>query len=447
MKRFFAGCMVAVFLMAPGCSGKSETEKESDSSQTTSATVESKEDTSASETKEDTKATETEEVSDSSDISESETSSDPEGPSDTTAPGKDIVESSGKVILERYLENGEEEQIPLEEYRSGTDPVYVQEGYYEYSGKVSNELTNAEREFRTLITDESFLNITKDLNLPSEINGISTTWISSDESLIESTGKVHRPHERSQYVILTVIFQDAEGSITCREPLRVARDMYDGVDVRTIPTMDEYVRPEMVGEFFPQFQDTEGGWFLFTDEGDIFFFDPDPDSMLVYDKCGNGWTSFMADGQLSDARVDTEKEAYLCIATLQRVFHFEDRFDNLVFTGTIDSMGDVVYDYTQYYQGVKVQSGFIRVMSSYRRPYVTINIALVDIPSGFSATPEVSEDYVTREHNLWSAELLIWNDNGNPRLVYTGYRKNASEAVVVDAKTGEEIASNSTIQT
>ncbi len=447
MKRFFAGCMVAVFLMAPGCSGKSETEKESDSSQTTSATVESKEDTSASETKEDTSATETEEVSDSSDISESETSSDPEGTSDTTAPGKDIVESSGKVILERYLENGEEEQIPLEEYKSGTDPVYVQEGRYESFGMVSREMANAEREYRSLITDESFWNITKDLNLPSEINGISTTWISSDESLIDSTGKVHRPHDRSQFVILTVIFSDAEGSITCRESLRVARDMYDGVDVRTIPTMDEYVRPEMVGEYYPQFKDTEGGWFLFTDPGDVFFFDPDPDNMMVYDQCGNGWNSYLIGGQISDARVDSEKEAHLCIATLKRVFHFEDIFDNLVFTGTIDSLGDVVYDYAQYYQGVRVQSGFVRVMSSYRRPYVTVNICLVNIPSGFSATPKVSEDYVIREHDLQSAELSIMNDNGSVRLVYVGYRNGASEQVLVDAKTGNEIASYSTIMT
>ena len=438
MKRFFAGCMAAVFLMAPGCSGKSGSKEGSDTatSQTTSSTVESQEDTS-----------ETKEVSESSDTSESEPASDPADTSDTDVPGTDVVGISGNATLTRYREGGDQEEIPLEEYKSGTDPVYVQEGRYESSGMVSREMANAEREYRSLITNESFWNITKDLNLPSEINGISTTWISSDESLIKSTGKVHRPHDRSQFVILTVIFSDAEGSITCRESLRVARDMYDGVDVRTIPTMDEYVRPEMVGEYYPQFKDTEGGWFLFTDPGDVFFFDPDPDNMMVYDQCGNGWNSYLIGGQISDARVDSEKEAHLCIATLKRVFHFEDIFDNLVFTGTIDSLGDVVYDYAQYYQGVRVQSGFVRVMSSYRRPYVTVNICLVNIPSGFSATPKVSEDYVIREHDLYSAELSIMNDNGSVRLVYVGYRNGASEQVLVDAKTGNEIASYSTIMT
>ncbi|MBR6852054.1 MAG: hypothetical protein IKM88_17675, partial [Lachnospiraceae bacterium] len=152
-----------------------------------------------------------------------------------------------------------EEEIPLEDYTSGPYPIFLQGYDYEEIGRVDLGMYEASRECFNAITDEEWADITHDLSLPSEFNGYTVTWKSSDESVIESDGTVHRPHDRSLFVLLEGAFSDSEGTLKLHYKLRVARDMYDGFTADEMPLLDDYGEPS-IWEYNEKLQDTDGGW-------------------------------------------------------------------------------------------------------------------------------------------------------------------------------------------
>lgn len=442
MKKFLAGCMAMLMLSMTGCASKEETTKKN----TTTGTKERTESTSATE-----ETTEPEETSDTqSSGSESQDTDPTKKPDATSDPGTTVsVVTSGADNAEGTLKifiDGEEKEIPLSGYTSSTDPIFILDGYYEESGGTTDAMQNAREKYLKIITDEWPMNITKDLDLPDEIEGIAVTWSSSDESVIDSTGKVTRPFERSQYVILTATFTEQGRTMTLREVFRVARNMYDSIGVTDLLSLDDgYIWPENIGEQYEELKGSEGAWYIFEYFDDIVFFDPYPDDMLIYDNSEGPWIGYLLDGQFSDPRVDTAGEAYLCIASLRNILGFAGQFDQLKLDVVYDTMGDVTYDFMQCYQGVPVQGAFVRVISSYWRPFTTINLNLLKIPKGFSTTPGVTADQVMADHDLSNADLIILERDGEVKLVYHGYRSRASESVYVDALTGEEIGSYSTV--
>ncbi len=440
--------MAALMLSMTACATKEETTKKNRISGKKTSTEET------SDTEEETSRTAgTEATTESEETDPPQTSDDTQNTVDTSDPGTTVsTDTSGTDdpagTLKLYKDRDLEYEIPLAGYTSGPDPIFIINGYYEASGGTTDAMQEVRNKYLDVITDESPLNITKDLYLPDEIDGIPITWSSSDESLIDATGKVTRPFERSQYVILTATLTGPDGTMTLREVFRVARNMYDGIDPMQLLSLDDgYIWPDNVGYYYEELEGSEGAWYIFEYLEDIVFFDPYPDDMSLYDRSTGPWIGYLLGGQFSDPRVDTAWEAYLSIASLRNILGFADQFDQLEYEGTTNSMGDVVYDFVQYYQGVRVQSGYVRVLSSFWRPYTTINISLLQIPKDFSTTSEVTAEQVMADHNLANAELMILENEGDVKLVYTGYRTRGSEAVIVDAMTGEEIASYSTIVT
>ena len=449
MKKFLAGCMAALMLSMTACATKEETTKKNNMNSgmkpNTKSTSDTEDETTEPEETSDTRSSgsesqDTDPSQSSDDTKSTDTSSDPAATVTSATNGTDDAEGTLKIFID-----GEETEIPLSGYTSGTDPIFILDGYYEESGGTNEAMQNIREKYLKIISDESPMNITKDLNLPDEIDGISVTWSSSDESVIDSAGKVTRPFERSQYVILTAAFTEQGRTMTLREVFRVARNMYDSVGLEDLLSLDEYIWPDSVGDFYEELEGSEGAWYIFEYFDDIVFFDPYPDDMLIYDRSEGKWVGYLLGGQFSDPRVDTAGEAYLCIASLRDILGYADQFDQLELDVVYDAMGDVTYDFMQCYQGVPVQGAFVRVISSYQRPYTTINLNLLQIPEGFSTTPKVTEDQVMADHDLSTAELVIMEKDGDVRLVYHGYRSGAPEAVYVDALTGEEIASYSTI--
>lgn len=450
MKKFLAGCMAVLMLSTTACATKEETTKKKNMNSgmkpNTKSTSDTEEETTEPEETADTRGRE------SQDTDAAQSSDDTQNTDDTSDPGTTVAPSANGTddaegTLNVYID-GEEKEIPLAGYKSGSDPIFILEGYYEESGGTTDAMQNAREKYLKIITDEPPMNITKDLYLPDEIEGISVTWSSSDESLIDPSGKVTRPFERSQYVILTATFTEQDRTMILREVLRVARNMYDSIGLTDLLSLDDgYIWPDNVGYYYEDLEGSEGAWYIFEYFDDIVFFDPYPDDMLIYDRSEGPWVGYLLGGQFSDPRVDTAGEAYLCLASLRNILGYADQFEQLEFEIAYDAMGDVTYDFKQCYQGVPVQSAFVRMISSYWRPYTTININLLQIPEGFSTTPGVTADQVMADHNLSNAELIIHEEDGEVKLVYYGYRSRASEVVYVDAMTGEEIASYSTIVT
>lgn len=331
-------------------------------------------------------------------------------------------------------------EIPLKGYKSGTDPVFLMlDAMYDTNGKGDGIYALA-GDIPSKITEEPLLNITKDLNLPSVIDGIPVAWRSSDENLLENTGKVHRPHDLSRYLILEAHYAKGEGYMTSRYVLRIARDMYAGTDPDSLPLLAHD------GKYHAPPEGTEGEWFVFDTMNQITRFDPQAD-VAVHDYSHDSMRSFLISGRISMPRIDTEEEAYLAITTLGKILHSSHAIKNLEFKDCEMDLGDIRYDYIQVHNGVPVVSSCVRVMSSFRRNFNTVVFNMLMIPDDFSTEPKISQAEVEKKFDIGSTELVIWDRDGAPVLCYHGYSNDRLEEVFIDAMSGKELASYSTIVT
>ena len=330
------------------------------------------------------------------------------------------------------------QQIPLAGYKSGIDPIFLDDiSRYEIFGYERSLYFFAD-DLPSKITDEPLLNITHDLTLSSEIDGTLVSWRSSDESLIESSGKVHRPHDRSRYVVLEAHFAQGEGAMTSRYVLRVARDMYADTDPDSLPVLAHD------GVYHEPPEGTEGEWFVFDTMNQITRFDPQAD-VMVNDFSTDSMRSYLISGRISMPRIDTENEAYLCIKTLADILHISYSVKYFEFNTAESDIGDMRYDYMQYFNGVPVLNGMIRVMSSFRRPFTTVVVNVLMIPDDFDTAPKVTAAEIEEKFGLQSSELVIKELNGAPALMYRGYSRKSVEEIFVDAKTGKELERHSMI--
>ena len=110
-------------------------------------------------------------------------------------------------------------------------------------------------------------------------------------------------------------------------------------------------------------------------------------------------------------------------------------------------LGDIRYDYIQVHNGVPVVSSCVRVMSSFRRNFNTVVFNMLMIPDDFSTEPKISQAEVEKKFDIESTELVIWDRDGAPVLCYHGYSSDRLEEVFIDAMSGKELASYSTIVT
>ena len=338
----------------------------------------------------------------------------------------------GTLACYKYTDGEDVQQIPLAGYKSGIDPVFLNtESLYEISGYERSLYLFAD-DLPSKITDEPLLNITHDLTLSSEMDGTLVSWRSSDESLIESSGKVHRPHDRSRYVLLEAHFAQGEGAMTSRYILRVARDMYADTDPESLPVLAHD------GVYHEPPAGTEGEWFVFDTMNQITRFDPQAD-VMVNDYSTDSMRNYLISGKISMPRIDTENEAYLCISTLADILHISYSIKYFDFQTAESDIGDMRYDYIQSFNGVPVLNGMIRVMSSFRRPFTTVVVNVLMIPDDFDTNPNFTAAEIEEKFGLQASELVIKESNGVPVLMYHGYSRESMEELFVDAKTGKEL--------
>ena len=337
-----------------------------------------------------------------------------------------------------------EEDMPLDEYTSGPYPIFLKGYEYEEIGQVSGDMYEASRECFKAFTDEEWADITHDLTLPDEFNGYTVTWTSSDESVIESDGTVHRPHDRSLYVLLEGAFSNDVGTLKLRYKLRVARDMYEGFTADEMPLLDYYGTP-YIWEYNEKLQDTDGGWYIFTTIPDLVFFAANPEEVELYDDCEGLWKDYDLSGEISEPIADTPREAFFCIKSVEQVLHIENEVKQLQFEKMFCE--DVMdrYDFDQYFKGVKVKDASLNVIVCNWRRTTIIKCHVLDIPSDFSVKPDITEKEAIEKYDLEYADLTIWENGGEIYLVYCGHQKRKSEIVYVDAHTGEQLAAYSSV--
>ncbi len=333
---------------------------------------------------------------------------------------------------------------------SGNSQVSAQDETPPTPNEKKKGLTKLCNSFFSIVTDEPPLNITHDLNLPKEIDGIKAEWKFSDESLIEPSGKVHRPHYESQYLTMTATFSVSGESRTEQMELRVARDMYADADPEKFPLVSTRFDKDVKEEQERLWKGTEGPWYMIDSPDMIGAFSSTPEDKAILRTLESDglWSRALMDGKLSNARIDTAEEAYLLLRSMERATYSQRSMKELVLRDIRESDHTIAYYFTQYYHGIRVERGSAVVSRSFHYDnYSSISLYLMAVPDDIDITPSFSKEEIMKMHDLGSAELVIYDKNNVVYLAYSGYKNSDFLMLYVDAHTGEKLDSFSTLVT
>lgn len=338
----------------------------------------------------------------------------------------------------------EDNTTAAEDFTSSEKWVRVKDDFI-YGDGTHTSMIRASQEYPGFAEGDSCDNVTRDLELPTQVDDISIVWASSDESLISCDGKVTPPHEHSKYVLLTATFE--RDGITAEKAyvVRVARDMFADIGTDKILPLDNY---NEIWAFEAIGIDTDNwdypGWFYEYDEmGQLYFFEDIIDNLMIDDDSTAAIADYYISGTLVEPTIETAHESYLMFYSMRKILGWKDNSE-MRFEGIMGDGYTVIYDYAQYYNGVPTR-GWAKIIIG---PYAGINMVhswILQIPDGFDEKPSVSEEEVSTEYNITNVTLAITEYNGEIKLIWRGYSTESPEYVIVDAKTGEELSRGSTV--
>lgn len=167
--------------------------------------------------------------------------------------------------------------------------------------------------------------VTQDLSLPTEgaVNGSTIIWTSSNSSLVSNEGKVTRPLNNSEYVILTATFISKNGEICSKD--------------YTVKVIKKFVPKELDDISLSDLKALNGGTlpYIYVDEGDQY----------------PRWIS----GKYSDYIVESPEEAIYSLNALKTMCGFENPQEEYVIYNTIKDDDAIVYRLQQVYKGMPVE--------------------------------------------------------------------------------------------
>ena len=342
-----------------------------------------------------------------------------------------------------YLKNPLTDKIiEVDDFTSTTEGYFVV-NQFQYSDGMCSEAFDIGREYPKCEQGDYLLNVTKNLELPTEVDGFTIRWESSDESLVRPDGTVTCPHAQSKYVLLTAVITKDGRSLVSRSIVRVARDMYADV------TTDKVLDPSFANDpgIFASMGIDESffnHWFYELDELEqLYFYEDYVDNLFLNQETRGKTRHVMVSGTLSEVHTSSINEAWLNVYSVRKPLGLPEwcelRFDTLR-----SGLDEVIYDFQQYYQDVPVD-GKVRLLVSDKMQ--TINSWMIQIPDNFDAKPKVSSDEVTAQFGLDKEriELSIKEIDDQVKLVWQGYVSGKSEYVLIDAHTGKELSRSSTI--
>ncbi len=334
------------------------------------------------------------------------------------------------------------------DFTSSEEYVYIISQFAE-SDRTLSGMYDIARSYPQFAEGDYDWNVTKDITLPKEVDGVNIEWISSDESILSNKGViVNRPHEHSRYVMLTAIFTKDEYRLVSRYIVKVTRDMYDNVTEDMILGLsDDYENINLLWEMGIDPADYDG-WFYWCDELEqLYFFQDDLDSIFLTDDPPKDYTAHVqCTGKFFEVKIETLHEAYLAVSSLRSVTYCDDKYE-LRFDGHFDDMWEGIYDFRQYYNGVPT-TGFFRLGIDHDGDMNFFNSYMVQVPDGFDEKAEYSMNDMIKDYDLpFDPELNIYtSEKFGIALVWIGYTKNFT-CVIVDAKTGDLLSEASTIVT
>ena len=338
--------------------------------------------------------------------------------------------------------------VNSDDFTSSEEYVYIVSQFAESDHTLSS-MYDIARSYPQFAEGDYDWNVTKDITLPKEADGVNIEWISSDESILSNKGViVNRPHEHSKYVMLTAILTKDEYKLVSRYIVKVTRDMYDNVTEDMILGLSEdYENINLLWEMGIDLAEYDG-WFYWCDELEqLYFFQDDLDSIFLTDDPPKDYTAHVqCTGKFFEVKVETLHEAYLAVSSLRSVTYCDDKYE-LRFDGHFDDIWEGIYDFGQYYNGVPT-NGFFRLGIDHDGDMNFFNSYMVQVPDGFDTKAEYSMNDMIKDYDLlFDPELNIYtSEKFGIALVWIGYTKNFT-CVIVDAKTGDLLSEASTIIT
>lgn len=269
---------------------------------------------------------------------------------------------------------------------------------------------------------DSQYNVKHNLILPTVVGEATVSWISSDESVVSSTGVVNRPYEESVLVTLTATVTNGDSISEETFEVRVIKDMFDYVSPDEIMILDEDVQ--------------------------LYYYNPVVADLKVY-KNDYGFIKRIQ-GSISDIIVDSPDEAMLAIHGVHKLLGMEDAYAELSLDRVAKNTDSYVFVFYQVHNGVKVLGSSVSLTTDMSGNVISLlnNYKPIDI----STDPVVSKDeaianipglatYGDAQLNILldgDVATLIWRveyitSSGDPWLAY------------VNAADGSVISNNCTI--
>ena len=174
-------------------------------------------------------------------------------------------------------------------------------------------------------------NVTRDIELPEIIEGVSITWESSNPEIIDSTGKVTRTNDTDIFITLTA-------SITVNDFVKKKSFDLTVIRKRTETPIDDQTVVDI--------QNLNHG-----NEVDIEYND---DQTQVVD----------IDGKYSDKKINNSEDAIDAIQGIRSMLGLSNAYDELgLFSSSKDSFG-ASYAFYQYYNNIRVYGRSVSVSSN-----------------------------------------------------------------------------------
>lgn len=425
---------MAAALALSGCSGQQEL-SESGTSLTGEASASSEQTVSQQTSGAEESGSESEsEVTEEADVSE-ETAGQENGTTLDPRAYDDLIEDEAVIVM------ADDSTMRIEDFVSSEEYIFVRNDRVSTNG-VTTSMIDTSRAYPEYAEGDCRTNVTQDLYLPTAIDGIDIIWESSDESLIGTNGRVTRPHEHSMFVILTGTYVKDGTVIRVRYPVRVARDMYEGVTTDMVVDLEFYDQAWVFEEMGLDVMDFDyPGWFYeYQEPGQLVFFEADPDNLSVRNRSDETASDITLFGTLSEMSIETQDEAYLFLYTFRNLIGWTDLYD-MHFSGMdTGTAGQFYYDFIPYYNGVPT-SGFVRVTISRFEDVKTVSSRIITIPSGFDTEPSVTYEDAVSTYGIPEPELMVLEYEGSVYLAWTGYV--GPNILWIDAHTGEVIRDTS----
>lgn len=440
MKRIIYSCVLIMSLILVGCVGKNANQPDDTGYIINQTDADLTNDTEGTlDTDEDLGANDTDQVPDSDSSNDS---------NDDSASGiVDNFDYIGTVYEDDSIDliYDDDTVINSKDFTSSTEYVRIIDQFV-CGDLTPSKLFDIAREYPGFAEGDADYNVTQDLTLPTQADGVKITWISSDESLITNEGKVIRPHNHSKYVMLTAVLSDGEGELISRYIVKVARDMYDNVTEDMILGLtDDYGNWEKLEEMGIDLFAYDGWFYYFDELEQLYFFQVDLDRIfLAEDLSDMTRPHVQCTGDLFEVKPETLHEAELAASSLRTVIYCDDKYE-LRFKGGFPGLDDDSYDFIQYYDGIPT-TGMLRLGIGHDKDSINwFNSWMLQIPDGFDTTVKYTEEKLKKDYELFGdPELIIDQMDGKIVLVWTAYTTHHTR-IVVDAKSGELLEEYDTV--